>query len=141
MRGIIFGSRAGRGTRCANTHRWGMMQSEWVRLGSVHSGSVPKFRQFCNLSCAASAAHLQAGAAKCCELGAAKCTQVRRIPASSLGGDVNFRLRQAVRVQFKGGSIYYEIQRAPDNDVGHFDSTMLTRLDKHTNTHLVTAPQ
>ena len=45
---------------------------------------------------------------------------------------VNFRLRQAVRVQLKGGSIYYEIQRAPDNDVGHFDSTMLTRLDKHT---------
>jgi hypothetical protein len=110
------GDRFGKPGRSRNkvrytSHRWALaicVGGAWVGISWI--GNKPKFRQVitiasCNPSCAASAAHLQAGAAKRCELGAAKCTHVRRIPAPSLGGDVNFRLRQAVRAQFKGGSI------------------------------------
>ena len=67
----------------------------------------PKFRQFCNLSCAASAAHLQAGAAKCCELGAAKCTQVRRVPPRSTGGGVIFGFDKLLGFNLRGEAYFY----------------------------------
>jgi hypothetical protein len=90
----------------------GLWQSAWVRLGSVNSGSVtnPNFGgntiASCNLSCAASAAHLQAGAAKRCELGTAKCTQVRRIPPRSTGGGVIFGFDKLIGSNLRGGAHY-----------------------------------